>query len=128
MNKRVHTCILAVKALSIKVFNIFHGIAILLTSWRMNAETISASQLIFNFNFRPTEDDEFLANISNLPTTLISAPIYPGHVVMVTANIYSTTFPHLPPTKQLENHFIINPKPLVYVCSHPIKIFQFIPI
>ena len=128
MNKRVHTCILAVKGLSIKVFNIFHGIAILLTSWRMNAETISASQLIFNFNFRPTEDDEFLANISNLPTTLISAPIYPGYVVMVTANIYSTTFPHLPPAKQLENHFIINPKLLLYVCSYPIKIFQLIPI
>ena len=128
MNKRVHHCILALKGLNIELFNIFHGIAIFLTTWKMNAESISVSCAFFNFSFVLTKNSECLVTISNLPTTVISAPLYSSHVAIVTANIYSAPFLHLHLTKQLENHFIINPKLLLYVCSYPIKIFQLIPI
>lgn len=128
MNKRVHPCTLVVKVLNIKLFSIFYGIAILLTSRRINAETISASHAIFNFSFWPAKDNEFLVTISNLPATLISSSIDPGRAAMVATSIYSAPFPHLSLTKQLEKHFIINPKLPTHVHSYPTKIFQLIPV
>ena len=115
MNKLIPPGFSAVKGSNTKLFA-----TVLVTVAPAN---IATQLVLFNFRFRAAKDKEFLVTISNLPTTLISATTYPGITDMVIANIPFAHSLICLLLKQRKNHFKINPKPLTYGYSYPIKIF-----